>query len=310
MTCMFVCGWIVAFAALYVEPARSQVQFSAQSDQTTVAYPETQAVSYSLTMVTGAQPEKFAVEIISPQFMRGNGLFEGASALLAGPLTISGPGTLGARSDVIATLRCSTRQITRIHGFYEVTGLLQNVSIPASSSSTLKASFLTGFSPPWVNTSLAPVFRVTPNMAAGEISTINGEQMIPAPAPIATGNRGVEIEFDTKPADSPIANTKQAPTIKRRGSVAFRGAITPGLRRARIRLAYYAPGSRKLKTIGRTETNRKGRFRWPDGSSRRTTARAWRPRKPGSYELWAFVKPRSAGFAPDFSCPRGLRVLP
>lgn len=107
----------------------------------------------------------------------------------------------------------------------------------------------------------------------------------------------MRIDLYTHPRSAPSI-LERARTIRRR-TIRIFGRTSPRAVGKPLLLAYIGPGTNgRLRRISTVRVDRRGRFRY-DG---------WRPRRLGTYELWAFLG-RIPDLAPAHRCPRTFELV-
>jgi hypothetical protein len=287
----------LALAAVILPASGASLTLSGTLFSPTTVDASTPDVLYYLQMHSGATQELFSVEMTPPPFATVGGGNEGSS--LDGPTAVAlqGPGTLGnlvQTPDVIAP--CSNRP-TAFHGY--ATGAASvDVLLPPNSATTLAVRYDTGRRAPWIDSDFKLTFTVATQLVGTYPtgSPFTGTPTVTTPVtlttsgPSASGRIGVHILLDTAP---------HAPASVARGdAIAISGRILPGRVGRRVVLQWARSGGR-LTELATARTRAGGRF----------TAHAWRPAKPGSYELWASYPAQSGGLVADTtSCPLRFTV--
>jgi hypothetical protein len=167
------------------------------------------------------------------------------------------------------------------------------VALPAHSTSTLAARFLTA-GPPLLRTD----YRATFAVGGGRNDTLTGEQEIRPPKPTVLGPFGTHITLGTRPGTPYFPGRRR---FRRGQTINIRGRTERSLAGQMIRLRYtYLPsrGRSRQLTFARARIDGRGRFGY----------RGWRPGRPGSYRLYAVYRPRSRDRISDQSCSRGIIV--
>jgi hypothetical protein len=284
---------VLVLAGASAPPARAAVAFEATVQPSEISFLETRELSYRLRMTTGEREERFRVRVEQPRWdplpTRGPDGFPVVPDCFRRPLGLEGVGRL-------ANIVCihgdpGPRSVCRRgSGFWELSG---EVTLPPHSTSTLVARFLTS-GPPLRRTD----YRATFAVGGGEEDTLVGDQEIRPDAPRVRPPFGTHITLSTRP------RTPYYPAVRRfrRGqAIDIRGRTERALHGQRMVLRYdYLPlrGRSRHRTLAPVRIDRRGRFRY----------RNWRPRRRGSYRLYALYRPRSASRVRDVSCSRGFAL--
>jgi hypothetical protein len=167
------------------------------------------------------------------------------------------------------------------------------VTLPPRSTSTLVARFLMA-GPPLRRTD----YRATFAVGGGGDDTLVGDQEIRSDSPRVRPPFGTHITLSTRPRTPYFPGARR---LRRGQAIEIRGRTERSLRGQRMVLRYrYNPprGRTRQRTLARVRIDRRGRFRYRD----------WRPRRRGSYRLFARYRPRSASRVRDESCSRGFAL--
>ncbi len=114
-------------------------------------------------------------------------------------------------------------------------------------------------------------------------------QVIRSPEAKLRGPVGVHIKLIANPS----LKRSDDPELASGEVIRLRGSTTPPARSQRISLRYTGPGTGgQLVRLASVETDRRGRFRYH-----------WRPKRLGSYELWAFYRRQQRNRTSDHICP-------
>ena len=281
--------------------AAAAVTFKTAAFPSTFAYPAAVELRYRIEMTTGPGSERFGLTFAAPRYGRIGPRAEGSPIEPEegdGRFSFAGPGSLGDLYRLgRGTPACSPR-MNLYHG-YEPTAQTVDVSLPPNSTSVLTARYRTGGFAPWPGLTFAPTVIAETRLLNGTRGTLRRRQVVSVPSPRLKANRtGVRIEFFTTPRSSPSPGYVNVETIERGQPISVYGHIEPRMPRQRVLLRYFEPGARRLRTLAVVRTSRRGHFRF----------RGWRPRKRGSYELWAFYPRQRQSLLSDHACPREFVV--
>jgi len=277
--------------------ATADPRFATSVSRERIEYPGTWSVTYSLRVETGDSAERFSVAAELPVLEVAGG----GAPLQIKRFVLEGAGAVLGRRSVTATPGCAPSAPGLFHGYEpESEGL--SVALPANSESTLKATYEARAFAFWPGVDLDLRFRLGrpyPEQTAGP-GTVGLPRVFKAAGPSVVRRRsGIRIDLQTSPASS-YQSLARAHRIHRGRRITIRGQLHPAVPGQRVRLAWYGPGSsHRLATIGFARSRRNGRF----------TLSGWRPRRLGTYELWAFVRPSTKEFVADHRCPRVFRLI-
>jgi hypothetical protein len=290
----------LGLALMLTSPAAATVTFPGTT--TTPAKTvdaSTKQLVYYLQMRSGPADERFSVRFSAPRFATLGPFDEGQS--LDGPRAIAllGPGALGQQLQDARILEpCSDRD-ERFHG-YATGAAAVDVSLPASSVTTLAIRYAAGHRPPWLDGDYRMTFTVQPQLVGsygaasvfGAGATGVARTTIRTAGPKVAGRSGAHILLSTTPAGA--TKTGAAPRrVGRRTRIAIRGRVLPALGRRSVVLEWSHPGG-TLHTLARLRTDSRGRFSFP----------AWRPGSAGTFELWARYPRQPGPLTSDrTSCP-------
>jgi hypothetical protein len=146
---------------------------------------------------------------------------------------------------------------------------------------------------PWPDTDFDVTFRAEPKMVTGARGTIAVAQTATVRGPARTGRRGVRLTLRSTPRTRAFVATRIR--VGRRVSVI--GSTLPALRNVPVSLFVSDGHPRYFKRAATVRTDARGRFKL-----------ALRARHTGHLEVMARIKPRSARYAPDHTCPLGFDV--
>lgn len=155
-------------------------------------------------------------------------------------------------------------------------------------------------SSPWDGMDVRPTFMLSNQLVSGGTGSLDGPLTIKPPSPEISGQRGIEIVFETSPLAG-AAGALNGLRIPRASPVDVSGRLVPPLAHATLTLKYLGPNDTGLHELARLLTDSRGRFALSN----------WRPPIAGRYELWPFVTPPTGdtAHASDYACPRGLEVI-
>jgi hypothetical protein len=265
---------------------------------------KTKFILYYLQLHSGADTERFSVQMTPPPFATEGGLPEGES--IDGPtdIALQGPGTLG--QEVVqpsAIAPCSSRT-SAFHGY--ATGVASiDVTLPPDSNSVLAVRYDTGRRAPWVDSDFKLTFRLEPTLVgsypAGSPfaggATISSASTYTTTGPTVAGETGAHILLATAPAQS-RATPYAAKRIAAGQAITISGRLLPA-KAGRTIVLEWDRGGGALHTLARLTTSSGGRIR----------ATAWRPDGKGTYELWASYPAQPGGLVADgTSCPLRFAV--
>jgi hypothetical protein len=272
---------------------RAEIVFEATVQPNEISSLQTRELGYRLRMTTGGRHERFRVRVEQPVWdpvsaWRPNGL-AAVPDCSRRPLVLRGRGRL-------TDTACEPRPARdpgcgRGGSFWRLSG---EVALPAHSTSTLVARFLTA-GPPLLRTDYRASFVV----GGGRNDTLTGVQRIRPPTPAVLGPFGAHITLATRPGTPYFPGRRR---FRRGTTINIRGRAERSLagEMIRLRYTYLAPrGASRQLTFARVRIDGRGRFGY----------RGWRPSRPGSYRLYAAYRPRSRDRTSDQSCSRGLIVL-
>lgn len=284
---------LVAAAGIVALPpgAYAGVAFEPSMERGAISWTPGREVVYRLRMTTGADSERFRVELESPgwglplfpNMPVGQPLIPKSGGV---PVTVSGPGSL--RSVGMGIGDFGGGACVR-GGSYGLSA--EGVSLPPNSTSTLVARYRLSFdSAPFPDTDLRLTF-----VASG--GTLEGEQSFRPDRPRLRPPYGVRIGLTTRPR-SRYAGSFDPLRIRPGQRLDLRGTAH-GVRRRIMVLRYAGPGSgSRLRTLARVRTDARGRFRYDD----------WRPAQRGLHELTAVYRGSGSRFTKDRSCFRAFVV--
>jgi len=264
----------------------------------------THVVLYYLELHSGTSEERFAVTLTPPPFATVGGLPEGES--IDGPtdIALQGPGTLGMTITTPSVITPCSDRPAAFHGY--ATGAASvDVLLPPDSNTTLAVRYNTGRRAPWVDSDFRLKFTVEPFLAgtypasspfaAG--ATVTTAASDTTRGPLVTGKIGAHILLSTSPVQSK-SNPYAPKTISANTVVRITGRLLPAEPGRRIVLEWAQAGG-SLRPLAVVHTGAQGHFR----------ATAWRPRSPGTYELWASYQKHPGGLLADStSCPLRFTV--
>jgi hypothetical protein len=262
-------------------------------------FPGDQTVTYTLRMVSGADPERFSVGLELPTLNGPDGSPSGLSISQFGFPTLAGPGTIegatGVQSSLLPTLCGRGLGVSIIE---------PRISLPPFSDTRLSARFRVAAGPPLVGDSYVPTFVATSNMGDGTAGTIGPDQRLTPPEPFV-GPLGVRLSLRVNRATASVAGLRRGVRIR------FAGGTDPAAANQVIRIWFRRLGDRAPDvegTIARVRTDARGQFRWPAKKAKKGKKRGWKPKKPGGYFLYASLEPRSTDIGPSTSCGRGFAL--
>lgn len=278
--------------ALVAAAVRADVAFEATVQPNEISSLKTRELSYRLRMTTGGRRERFRVRVEQPIWdpvsARGPNGFAAVPDCFRRPLVLRGRGRLTAT--VCEPKPARDPRCGRGGSFWKLSG---EVALPAHSTSTLAARFLTA-GPPLLRTD----YRATFVVGGGRNDTLTGVQEIRPPTPAGLGPFGTYITLGTRPGTPYFPGRRR---FRRGKMINIRGRTERSLAGQLMRLRYtYLPsrGASRQLTFARVRIDGRGRFSYP----------GWRPGRPGSYRLYAVYRPRSRDRISDQSCSRGLIV--
>ena len=263
--------------------------------------PGTTDLEYRLRMQTGAEAERFSVDLAAPLFqtrLGGRTIVhrEGATITPDADVRLEGPGKLTRVGEGTGLIGCSPSTGLAPHG-YEPRYPAFVVELPAGSVSTLVARYRTGDFDLWPGSDLRLTMRVGPTKRGYGASTLARTVEVRSPKVAVTGRMAPRIELWTTPASSPGVFTRVR-QMTAGGRLDVGGRTTPARagRRVSLWLLRHGEGEqpRRLATVA---TDARGRLRL------RTSA----PTRAGSYELWARTA-NDAGGRPEHSCSMAFEV--
>ena len=295
----FVAALAASTIAGAAEPTDPAFQMTVSPAQ--VRLPGTTTLQYRLRIATGAEAERFRVDVAppllrsragSPGFMRD----EGATITPAQPLELEGPGTLTPIGQGIATIGCTPSAGLAPHG-YEPQYPAVLVEVPAHSVSTLVARYRAGDVALWPGSDLRLAMRVDGDTARYGPATLARDVLVRSPAVTVSGRTAARLELWTSPASSP-AVLRSLRTMTAGAPLDIRGRATKARAGRRVALWLLRHGRYdKARKLGAVRTDAAGRLR----------LRTRVPARSGEYELWART-PGEGGARAEHSCPIAFRV--
>jgi hypothetical protein len=275
--------------------SRAAVAFEATVEPGEISFLETRELSYRLRMTTGGREERFDVRVEQagwdPLPGRGPPGFAIVPDCFRQPLVLEGPGSL---ADTVCVPRPVRDGVCgRGGGLWE---LRAELTLPAHSSSTLVARFLTA-GPPLRRTD----YRATFAVGGGQGDTLAGDQEIRPSAPAVLPPFGTHVTLATRPSTPYFFRFPALRRFRRGRAIHIRGRTERSLRGQTIALRYQhtPPGRRtRQRTLARVQIDDRGRFGY----------RGWRPRGRGLYRLSAVHLPESSSRVSQESCARGFTV--
>jgi hypothetical protein len=284
---------LAVFLAL-TAPAHADPRMSVTLDPVSLRLPGAASMTYRVAITTTDTAERFAVQFAADTLPDG-----GAAMAPVGDPALTGPGRVLGGSAGTATPACSPTH-NRFHG-YEPETTTVDVEIPSHTATVLVARYAVGAFTPWPGAPLGVAVQARRRLSDGSRGTLSrARRRLRVPRPqLELRRTGVRLRLWTRPRSDPTAAASHGARIRRGRAIVVHGSTRPALAHVRIRLAVVRPGSSRLRTLARVRTDRRGRFRYG----------AWRPRRLGRYELWAFYASQRRDTVSDHRCPRGLRVI-
>lgn len=296
-------GVAVALAATAIAGAAepSDPAFEMSVTPSRVRLPGTTELVYRLRMTTGAEAERFAVDLVPPLFRTRLGAGdnvrrEGATITPSAPVVLEGAGKLTPIGEGMSLIGCSPSTGLAAHG-YEPRYRGFAVELPASSVATLVARYRTGDLALWPGSDLRLTMRASGRTGAYGTATLDRTVEVRSPAVALTGRVATRIELWTTPQSSPgvYKRLRRLPAGSR---LQISGRVTPARAGRRVSLWLLREGeaerARRLATV-------------PTGATGRLRLRTRTPTRAGSYELWART-PDDAGGRPEHSCSMAFQI--
>jgi len=294
---------VVALAASPIAGAADPTDpsFEMTVSQTQVHLPGTTALEYRLRIATGAQPERFQVDVVPPRFQTRAGSSaivrsEGATIAPAAPVELAGAGKLTPIGDVKALIGCTPSTALAPHG-HEPSFPTMLVEVPAHTVSTLVARYRAGDVALWPGADLRLTMRIGPGSPRYGPITLDTPRVVRSPAVAITGRTATRLELWTKPAISP-AVVRRPRRLSAGSLLDVRGSATKVRAGRRVSLWMLRHGKTdKPRMIGTARSDAAGRLR----------LRTRVPTRSGEYELWSRTPGENGGRA-GHSCPIAFRV--
>lgn len=281
------------------EPADPSFAMSVSPSR--VSMPGRTRLVYRLRIQTGAEAERFAVDLAAPLFRTRLGSIdhvhrEGATITPDTEITLEGPGKLTRIGEGSALIGCSPSNGLAAHGYEpRYPGLV--LELPARSVSTLVARYRTGDVDLWPGADLRLTVRASRANAAYGASTLARPVEIRSPKVTVSGRTATRIELWTNPQSSPGV-FKRLRRLEADTALEVAGRAMPARAGRRVSLWILRHGegerARRLATVA---TDARGRLRF----------RTRTPSASGSYELWARTA-NDAGGPPEHSCSMAFEV--
>jgi hypothetical protein len=266
-----------------------------------VSLPGRTRLVYRLRIQTGAEAERFAVDLASPLFRTRLGSIghvhrEGATITPDAEVALEGPGKLTRIGEGSAIIGCSPSNGLAAHGYEpRYPGLV--LELPARSTSTLVARYRTGDVDLWPGADLRLTVRASRANAAYGASTLARAVEVRSPQVTVSGRTAPRIELWSTPQSSPGV-FKRLRRLQAGAALDVGGRALPARAGRRVSLWMLRHGegerARRLATVA---TDAGGRLR----------LRTRTPSVGGSYELWARTA-NDAGGPPEHSCSMAFAV--
>ncbi len=279
----------------------SDPSFALSVSPSRVRMPATTQLVYRLRIRTGAQAERFSVEIEPPLFQTrlgsGDNVHrEGSTITPDQKVELEGPGTLTPSGEGMALIACSPSSGLAAHG-YEPRYPSFVVELPANSTSTLVARYRTGEFDLWPGSDLRLTIRAGRKTTGYGAATLSRDVQLRSPGVTLSGRPAPRIELWTSPQSSPGVYAKLRP-LEAGAPMTISGRVVPARARRRVSLWTIRHGEgeepRRLATVS---TDARGRLR----------LRTRTPERSGSYELWARTA-NDAGGKPEHSCSMAFSI--
>lgn len=301
--CALAAGTAVALCAAAIAGAQEPADpsFSMSVTPRSVSAASTARVVYRTLIRTGAQAERFRVELVPPRYATRLGSVasvrhEGATITPDAEVALEGPGTLTPIGEGMAAVACSPSSGLAAHG-YEPRYPSFLVELPARSSATLVARYRTGDVDLWPGSDLRLRLRARRGTYGRGAPTLARDVEVRSPRVAVRGRTAPRVELWTSPRSSPGVTTRLRRIAAGR-RLSIRGRVAPARAGRRVSLWMLRHGAvarpRRLATVS---TDARGRLRFA------TTA----PARAGSYELWGRTA-NDAGGRPEHSCSMAFRV--
>ena len=263
--------------------------------------PGTTELVYRLRMTTGAQAERFSVDVMPPLFRTrlgsGDNVHrEGATITPDEQVSLEGPGTLTPTGEGKALIACSPSTGLGAHGYEpRYPGFV--VELPARSTSTLVARYRTAGRALWPGSDLRLTMRAGRGTTGYGAATLDREVEVRSPRVALSGRAAPRVELWTSPQSSPGVFAKLR-RLAAGSPLTISGRVMPARAGRRVSLWTIRHGDdeepRRLATVS---TDARGRLR----------LRTRTPQRAGSYELWARTA-NDAGGRPEHSCSMGFQI--
>jgi hypothetical protein len=279
----------------------SDPTFSMAVSPKSVRMPGTSELVYRLRVQTGAEAERFTIDVRPPLFRTRIGAGdnvrrEGSTIEPSAPVALEGPGTLTPIGEGRALVACSPSTGLAAHG-YEPRYPRFVVELPARSVSFVVARYRTGEVDLWPGSDLRLTMRVNRSTSGYGAATLAEPVAVRSPFVSHSGRTAPRIELWTRPRSSPGVFTRM-----RKLSAGIRlvvaGRVTPARAGRRVSLWTlrhgYGERPRRLGTVSTTATGR-------------LTLATRVPLRAGDHELWARTE-NDAGGPPEHSCSMGFDV--
>jgi len=281
-------GWLAP------APARADVRFAVTTSPAHVTYPGTRHVTFTLAMTSGAQAERLTV------WMRTLRLADGGASMYFDGWSLVGPGRLLGSVGVFKHPGCSPHLGNPFHGAAPRDEAV-SLELPPESTTRLLARYTTGVFAPWPGAPLGMTFAVDPARfyGPGRPTVTRAFTLTPPELALTAHRRGVRIDLFTRPHSATNGGARN-PRVTPGRAISIFGRTTPRLPGQSLVLRSWDPGARSLTTIARVALDAQSRFHY----------RGWRPRKPGTYEIWAFYDRPAPGMVADHRCPRYVTIAP
>jgi hypothetical protein len=296
-----VLGVALAAAAIAGAQEPADPSFSMTVSPTRVRMPATTELVYRLRIRTGAEAERFSIDIVPPLFRTRLGSAdnihrEGATITPDEKVELEGAGKLTPTGEGMALIGCSPSTGLAAHGYEpRYPGFV--LELPARSESTLVARYRTGELALWPGSDLRLTVRAGNGTTGYGKATLDREVEVRSPNVTLSGRKAPRIELWTSPASSPGVYTKLRP-LGANSPLTIGGRVSPARRGRRVSLWMIRHGEgevpRRLATVS---TDARGRVRY----------RTRTPQRSGSYELWARTA-NDAGGRPEHSCSMAFEV--
>ena len=266
-----------------------------------VRMPAKTRLVYRVRIQTGAEAERFSIDVVPPLFRTrlGSGdnvREEGATIAPDERLELEGPGTLTPTGEGMALIACSPSTGLPAHG-YEPRYPGYVVELPPRSTSTLVARYRTGEFALWPGSDLRLTVRAGRRMRGYGAATLAREVEVRSPAVSVSGRTAPRVELWTSPQSSPGVYTKLR-SLPAGSRLSIGGRVTPARAGRRVSLWMLRHGEgEKPQRLAIVATNRSGRLRF----------RTRTPERAGAYEIWARTA-NDAGGRPEHSCSMAFEI--